>query len=270
MLTYPKIDPIIFSIGPFELFGETFEPAIRWYGMMYLVGFVAAMWVLNRMADRKDTQWNRDQVSDLLFYAFLGVILGGRIGYVLFYNFGAFLDNPMYLFAITDGGMSFHGGLLGVLTAFAYIAYSQKRHFFDVADVVAPVVPIGLGAGRIGNFINGELWGRTSDVPWAMVFPGAGPEARHPSQLYQFALEGVVLFSLLYWFSRKPRQRGAISGMFLVGYGCFRFIVEFVREPDVQLGLYLNFFTMGQLLSMPMIAFGLFLILRKSGSKESK
>ncbi|GLP97203.1 prolipoprotein diacylglyceryl transferase [Paraferrimonas sedimenticola] len=269
MLRFPEIDPIIFSIGPFELFGQTFEPAVRWYGVMYLIGFVAAMYILNRMAAKPDSKWTKEQVSDLLFYCFMGVIVGGRVGYVLFYNFGAFIDNPMYLFAITDGGMSFHGGLLGVISAFFYIAYTQKRTFFEVADVVAPTVPIGLGAGRLGNFINGELWGRTTDVPWGMVFPGAGELARHPSQLYQFALEGVALFAIMAWYGRKPRARGAMSGLFLVGYGAFRIVVEFVREPDAHLGLYAGLFTMGQMLSVPMIAFGAYLMMRKPSNKEA-
>ncbi|QSX38029.1 prolipoprotein diacylglyceryl transferase [Shewanella sedimentimangrovi] len=262
-LNFPQIDPIIVSFGPFEIFGTSLEPALRWYGFMYLVGFVAALWLLNRQADRSNGLWSREQVSDLLFYGFLGVVLGGRVGYVLFYHLDLFLANPMYLFKITEGGMSFHGGLIGVISAMAYIAWKQKRHFFAVADMVAPVVPIGLGAGRIGNFINGELWGRVSDVPWAMVFPTGGPDPRHPSQLYQFALEGVALYLLLFWFSRKPRQQGAISGMFLLGYGSFRILVETVRQPDAHLGYYLGIITMGQILSVPMLALGLYLILRK-------
>ncbi|MGI2257806.1 prolipoprotein diacylglyceryl transferase [Shewanella sp. GXUN23E] len=266
-LTFPQIDPVMVSFGPFEIFGHSFEPALRWYGFMYLVGFVAAMWLLNRYADRSNGQWTRDQVSDLLFYSFLGVILGGRIGYVIFYHFDLFLANPFYLFQITQGGMSFHGGLIGVILAMFYIARKQGRTFFQVSDMVAPVVPIGLGAGRIGNFINGELWGRVTDVPWGMVFPGAGPLPRHPSQLYQFALEGVALFLLLYFYSRKPRQTGAISGMFLLGYGIFRCIVETVRQPDSQLGFYFGFMTMGQILSIPMILFGLYLIFRKQDAK---
>ena len=263
-LTYPHIDPVIVSFGPFHIFGESFEPALRWYGTMYLIGFVAALWLLNRQADRSKGLWTREQISDLLFYSFLGVILGGRIGYVIFYHFDLFMANPLYLFKITEGGMSFHGGLTGVILAMFYIAKVQGRKFFAVADMVAPVVPIGLGAGRIGNFINGELWGRVTDVPWAMVFPGAGPLPRHPSQLYQFALEGVALFVLLYWYKNRTTKVGAVSGMFLLGYGIFRCLVEIVRQPDSQLGFYFGFMTMGQMLSIPMIAFGLYLIFRKS------
>lgn len=266
-LTYPDIDPIIVSFGPFHLFGETFEPALRWYGCMYLLGFIAALWLLNRQADRSKGLWTREQVSDLLFYGFLGVILGGRIGYVLFYNFDLFLANPFYLFKITEGGMSFHGGLMGVILAMFYIAKTQGRKFFQVADMVAPVVPIGLGAGRIGNFINGELWGRVTDVPWAMVFPTGGPFPRHPSQLYQFALEGVALFLILYFYKKRTHKIGAVSGMFLLCYGIFRCLVETVRQPDPQLGFYFGFITMGQILSIPMILFGLYLIFRQKSNK---
>ncbi|RYV02290.1 prolipoprotein diacylglyceryl transferase [Shewanella sp. OPT22] len=264
-LEFPHIDPIMLHLGTYEIFGHTFEPALRWYGFMYLLGFIAAMILLNRKADKSNGLWTRDQVSDLLFYCFLGVILGGRIGYVLFYQFDYFISDPMYLFRITEGGMSFHGGLIGVITGMLYIAWKQNRHFFAVGDMVAPVVPIGLGAGRIGNFINGELWGRVTDVPWAMVFPGGGPLPRHPSQLYQFALEGVALYLLLYWFSKRTKKEGAVSGMFLVGYGVFRCVVETVRQPDAQLGYYLGFITMGQILSVPMILIGLYLIMRNKG-----
>ncbi|WP_163936766.1 prolipoprotein diacylglyceryl transferase [Paraferrimonas sp. SM1919] len=258
--SFPQIDPVIFSLGKIEIFGSTFEPAIRWYGLMYLIGFLGALLLLNKMADRKGSGWSREQVSDLLFYGFLGVVLGGRIGYVLFYQFPLFIENPLYLFRITDGGMSFHGGLLGVILAMIYIAKVQKRTFFAVADVVAPTVPIGLGFGRLGNFINGELWGRVTDSPIGMVFPGGGPDPRHPSQLYQFALEGVALFMLLYWFSRKTNKPGAVSGMFLIGYGIFRFIVEFFRQPDAHLGLLSMGFSMGQWLSVPMILLGSWLV----------
>ena len=244
---FSQIDPVAFSLGPLS---------VRWYGLMYLFGFAFAMWLAGRRADAPNSGWTRNEVSDLLFYGFLGVILGGRIGYVLFYNFDLFLADPTYLFKIWTGGMSFHGGLIGVITAMIWFAHKTKRHFFTVADFVAPLIPFGLGVGRIGNFMNGELWGRVTDVPWAIIFPEAGPEPRHPSQLYQFALEGVVLFIILNLFWRKHPPRGAISGMFLLFYGLFRFLVEFVRQPDSQLGLYFNEISMGQILSTPMIVAG--------------
>ncbi len=250
--SFPHIDPIIIEIGPL---------ALRWYGLMYLLGFLAALLLLNRYADRPNSGWTRDQVSDLLFYCFLGVVLGGRLGYVLFYGWQWLLDDPLYLFKITDGGMSFHGGLLGVITAMGYIAYRQKRSYWQVADLVAPVVPIGLGFGRIGNFINGELWGRTTEMPWGIVFPGAGLLPRHPSQLYEAFLEGLILFIALWWFSRRQPRPGATAGLFLVGYGLSRFLVEFVRQPDAHLDLYWGM-TMGQLLTVPMLLFGLFLMVR--------
>ncbi len=244
---FSQIDPVAFSLGPVS---------VRWYGLMYLFGFAFAMWLAGRRADAPNSGWTRNEVSDLLFYGFLGVILGGRIGYVLFYNFDLFLADPTYLFKIWTGGMSFHGGLIGVITAMIWFAHKTQRHFFTVADFVAPLIPFGLGVGRIGNFMNGELWGRVTDVPWAIIFPEAGPEPRHPSQLYQFALEGVVLFIILNLFWRKHPPRGAISGMFLLFYGLFRFLVEFVRQPDSQLGLYFNEISMGQILSTPMIVAG--------------
>ncbi|ENC6433472.1 prolipoprotein diacylglyceryl transferase [Aeromonas veronii] len=248
---FSQIDPVAFSLGPLS---------VRWYGLMYLFGFAFAMWLAGRRADAPNSGWTRNEVSDLLFYGFLGVILGGRVGYVLFYNFDLFLADPTYLFKIWTGGMSFHGGLIGVITAMIWFAHKTKRHFFTVADFVAPLIPFGLGVGRIGNFLNGELWGRVTDVPWAIIFPEAGPEPRHPSQLYQFALEGVVLFIILNLFWRKNPPRGAISGMFLLFYGLFRFLVEFVRQPDSQLGLYFQEISMGQILSTPMIIAGALMI----------
>ncbi len=248
---FSQIDPVAFSLGPLS---------VRWYGLMYLFGFAFAMWLAGRRADAPNSGWTRNEVSDLLFYGFLGVILGGRIGYVLFYNFDLFLADPTYLFKIWTGGMSFHGGLIGVITAMIWFAHKTQRHFFTVADFVAPLIPFGLGVGRIGNFMNGELWGRMTDVPWAIIFPEAGPEPRHPSQLYQFALEGVVLFIILNLFWRKHPPRGAISGMFLLFYGLFRFLVEFVRQPDSQLGLYFNEISMGQILSTPMIVAGALMV----------
>lgn len=254
MLQHPQIDPVAISLGPLK---------IHWYGLTYLVGFVAGWW-LGRLRARKPwSPLNEDQVGDLLFYIALGVILGGRFGYVVFYNFDAFIADPLWLLRVWEGGMSFHGGLLGVMLALWWYGRKVGSGFWRMADFVAPLVPVGLGAGRIGNFINGELWGKPTDVPWGMVFPQA-PDAlaRHPSQLYQFALEGVLFFIILWWFSAKPRPRMAVSGLFLVCYGVFRFLVEFVRQPDPQLGyLAFDWLTMGQVLSFPMILAGAGLML---------
>ncbi|MGF1546141.1 MAG: prolipoprotein diacylglyceryl transferase [Thiotrichales bacterium] len=252
MLTHPNIDPVALALGPLQ---------VHWYGMMYLIGFLAFWWLGKRRARRPDYPIQPEQVSDLLFYGALGVILGGRIGYILFYNFDQFLADPLTLFRIWEGGMSFHGGLIGVLLVIALFAHRLGTGFFNLADFVAPLIPIGLGTGRIGNFINGELWGRATDVPWAMVFPAVDEVPRHPSQLYQVFLEGVVLFALLWIYSRKPRPTAAVSGLFLIGYGVFRFLVEFVREPDAHLGFVaLDWLSMGQLLSLPMIVFGVLLM----------
>ncbi|MAX33924.1 MAG: prolipoprotein diacylglyceryl transferase [Halomonadaceae bacterium] len=253
MLQYPQIDPVAIAIGPFQIY---------WYGLMYVVGLTAAWWLGCRRVHRLGL--SRDDIGDLIFYGALGIILGGRIGYVLFYGFDKLLANPLWLFKIWEGGMSFHGGLTGVLIAAWLFARKHRLAFFQLTDFIAPLVPIGLGAGRLGNFINHELPGRISDVPWAMVFPpmmGLGPEPRHPSALYEFALEGVVMFIVLWWFSSRPRQRGMTSGLFLLLYGIFRFAVEFVRLPDPQLGfIAFGWLTMGQLLSLPMIATGVALM----------
>ncbi|EON91327.1 phosphatidylglycerol-prolipoprotein diacylglyceryl transferase [Marinobacter lipolyticus SM19] len=254
MLQHPQFDPVAISLGPLK---------IHWYGLTYLVGFIAGWW-LGRIRARKPwSPLNEEQVGDLLFYIALGVILGGRFGYVVFYNFDTFIADPLWLLRVWEGGMSFHGGLLGVMFAMWWYGRKVGSGFWKMADFVAPLVPIGLGAGRMGNFINGELWGKPTDVPWGMVFPQA-PDAlaRHPSQLYQFALEGVVFFIILWWFSSKPRPRMAVSGLFLACYGVFRFLVEFVRQPDAQIGyLAFDWLTMGQVLSFPMIVAGAGLML---------
>ena len=249
MLQHPQIDPVAIAIGPVK---------IHWYGLTYLVGFVAGWW-LGRIRTRKPwSPINEEQMGDLLFYLALGVILGGRVGYVLFYNFDAFLADPLWLLRVWEGGMSFHGGLLGVIFAMWWYGRKVSSGFWRMADFVAPLVPVGLGAGRIGNFINGELWGKPTDVAWGMVVRTAPDSlARHPSQLYQFALEGVALFVILWWFSSRQRPRMAVSGLFLICYGVFRFLVEFVRQPDPQLGyLAFDWLTMGQVLSFPMIVVG--------------
>ncbi len=279
-LIHPQFDPIALSLGPLH---------IRWYGLMYLLAFL--LFVLlgrYRIRTRPDLGWNRTELDDLLFYGMLGVILGGRLGYILFYKASFYLSHPLEILKVWEGGMAFHGGLLGVLFALWFFGRKIGRHFLQVGDFVAPLVPTGLAAGRIGNFINGELWGRvtTPDSPWAMLFPQAWQAdgklladtpalqasavqyldpvshqllvglPRHASQLYQFALEGLTLFVILWLFSRKPRPMGAVSGLFLIGYGSFRFIAEFAREPDDFLGLLAGHLSMGQWLSLPMVLAG--------------
>ena len=251
-----QIDPVALSIGSLQL---------RWYGLMYLAGFGLG-WMLGRWrASRPGSSWTGPDVDDLLTCVMIGIILGGRIGYVLFYDLPVYTHDPMEIVRIWNGGMSFHGGLLGVLGAFWYFARTRGRTFLEVSDFIAPLIPQGLFFGRLGNFINGELWGKVSDAPWAVVFPGAGPLPRHPSQLYEAALEGLLLFIMLWVFSLKPRKVGAISGLFALGYGVFRFAVEFVRMPDVQLGyLAFGWLTMGQLLCVPLILAGAWLLCRKA------
>ncbi len=250
MIIYPNIDPIALELGPLK---------IHWYGLMYLVGFALAWWLSLKRAHQPHSMITVEQISDLIFYCALGVVLGGRLGYVIFYDLPSYFSTPTAIFKVWQGGMSFHGGLLGVMIAMWLYGRKINRRFFEVADFVAPHVPLGLAAGRIGNFINGELWGRATDLPWAMIFPNptSGGIPRHPSQLYQAALEGFALFVILWLFSTRPRPTMAVSALFLIGYGTFRFIVEFVREPDAHLQfLAFNWLTMGQLLSLPMIIIG--------------
>jgi phosphatidylglycerol:prolipoprotein diacylglycerol transferase len=256
MLAYPQIDPVAIALGPLK---------IHWYGLMYLVAFGLFMLLARMRASLPHLAregWAKQDVEDLMFYGIVGVILGGRLGWILFYQPAHYLANPLEVFAIWKGGMSFHGGLLGVIAALALFGHRRGRPFLQVADLVAPCVPTGLAAGRIGNFINGELWGRAADasLPWAMVFPGDRLQiARHPSQIYQMLLEGLLLFVLLWLYARRERGRGQVAGAFLIGYGLLRFVAEYFREPDSFLGLLALGFSMGQWLSLPMIALGVFL-----------
>jgi phosphatidylglycerol---prolipoprotein diacylglyceryl transferase len=256
VISYPDIDPIAIDLGMIK---------IRWYGISYVVGILIAWWLLKRRTRAFRTDWSAEQVSDLMFYGVIGVIVGGRLGSMLFYNLPYFLSHPLDVFKIWEGGMSFHGGLIGVLVAIWLFARHTGRTFFNVSDFLAPVVPVGLGCGRIGNFINGELWGLPTALPWGMIFPDprAGGIARHPSPIYECLLEGVVLFIVLWWFSSRPRPARSVSGLFLLLYGVFRFAVEFVREPDAQLG-YLagGWLTMGQVLCVPMVAMGAYWLWR--------
>ena len=248
MFIHPQFDPIAIKLGPV---------AVRWYGLMYLIGFVAALFLgRHRVRTRPDLGWSYKDMDDILFFSVIGVVLGGRFGYVFFYKFAEYAQDPIRMFYVWEGGMSFHGGFLGVVVAMAIFAWRRRKHWLSVTDFIAPLVPTGLGFGRLGNFINGELWGRATDVPWAVVFPAVDDLPRHPSQLYEFALEGVVLFLLLWIYSGKRRPMGAVSGLFLIGYGTLRFLVEYTREPDSFLGILAMGFSMGQWLSLPMIVAG--------------
>lgn len=259
MITYPEFDPVAFSIGPL---------AVRWYGLMYLFGFISA-WLLGRSRAKAGRVFTPAQFDDLLTWGILGVILGARLGYVVFYNPLHYLQNPLDIFQVWHGGMSFHGGMLGVMIAQWLSARRYNKGFFDVMDFMAPLVPPGLFFGRIGNFINSELWGRVTDAPLGMIFPGGGPLPRHPSQLYEAALEGLVLFIILWIYSSKPRPRMAVSGVFALGYGIFRCVSEYFRQPDAHIG-YLagGFLTMGMVLCIPLILTGITL-LYLSGRKNS-
>jgi len=265
MFIHPQFDPIAIQFGPL---------AVRWYGLMYLIAFILFV-VLGRVhaKRRPELNWSKQDIDDLLLYGVLGVVIGGRLGYVLFYKFSYYMAHPLEIAAVWQGGMAFHGGFLGVLVAMILFSRKTQRRWLDVMDFVAPLVPLGLAAGRLGNFINAELPGRVTDVSWAMVFPTVDNLPRHPSQLYQFALEGVMLFIILWLFTAKPRATGAASAVFLIGYGVFRFIAEFGREPDDFLGLLAFNFSMGQWLSLPMIIAGIAMLIwsnKKASAQEEK
>lgn len=257
MLIHPQFNPVAISVGPL---------AIHWYGLMYLMAFLQFWWLgKHRILSHPQLArngWTVQQLDDLLFYGVLGVILGGRLGQVLFYEPGYYFSDPARILAIWQGGMSFHGGFLGVLLAMAFCAHKWQRAWLDITDFIAPLVPLGLAAGRVGNFINGELWGRVADpsLPWAMVFPRVNDLPRHPSQLYQAGLEGLLLFALLWIYSGKTRPRGAVSGAFLIGYGCFRFLAEYFRTPDEGIFGLSEVISMGQWLSLPMIVIGVLML----------
>jgi len=266
MLVHPQFDPVALAIGPLK---------IHWYGLMYLLGFLLFI-ILGRYRIRQKPEagFTREMLDDALFFGVLGVVLGGRLGHVLFYAPGYYFQHPLEIMAIWQGGMSFHGGFLGVILAMAWLARKYNLSWFAVTDFIAPLVPLGLGAGRIGNFINSELWGRPTDMPWGMIFPYVDALPRHPSQLYEFALEGLMFFVVLWLYSARPRPVGAVSGMFMIGYGLFRSFAEFFREPDEGfLGLMTLGLSMGQWLSLPMVVTGVLLLLwshRKPVEKQQQ
>jgi phosphatidylglycerol---prolipoprotein diacylglyceryl transferase len=263
-LPFPAIDPVLIEIGPF---------AIRWYALAYIFGLVLGWRYLRRLVQRPGWRLEPVDIDDLLLYVTLGIVLGGRLGYVLFYRPGFYLSNPLEALAVWQGGMSFHGGLLGVVVAIVWFAYRRNRSILEIGDAVCSAAPIGLFFGRVANFINGELFGRVTDVPWGVVFPRGGPEPRHPSQLYEAGLEGLLLFAVMTWLAFRPRESGTegrLTGVFLIGYGLARSFAELFREPDAHLGFLLGGMTMGQLLSLPLIAAGIALLARSyAGPKRS-
>lgn len=254
MIPYPQIDPVAVSLGPLK---------VHWYGLMYIIG-IGAAWFLARLRTKEPGfPWTAAQIEDLIFYCAVGLMIGGRLGYVFFYNFNVFINDPWSLLRVWEGGMSFHGGMLGAFSGMAFFARQVGARFGDVTDFIGPYVPLGLFTGRIGNFINGELWGKPTDLPWGMIFPTGGPESRHPSQLYEAFLEGIVLYLVLWWFRHQNPPRTAVSGMFLLLYGSFRFAVEFVRLPDAHIGyLAFGWLTMGMVLTLPMVIAGLIILAR--------
>lgn len=277
---FPKLNPIIFTIGPVSA---------RWYGFMYVISFLFAMWYGKKCSIKNKKIWYEKKIETLLYSIFLGSCIGGRIGYIIFYNFSYYSQNMLSVFYIWEGGMSFHGGLIGAIIVMSYFSFKYKKKILEISDFITPLIPFGLGAGRIGNFINSELWGRVSpNFSYAMIFPNSqnqdlkeikkypelqllldqyGALPRHPTQLYEFFLEGILLFFIIYFFSKKDRPTGSISGLFLIFYGLFRMFIEFFREPDPQIGLLKNIITMGQILSLPMIIAGL-IIMYKSCYKK--
>lgn len=254
-IPFPNIDPVFLRLGPVQL---------RWYGLMYMLAFIAGYWVMKRLAKQRALGLSPDDLYDLLFHLILGVMIGGRLGYVLFYDLASYIEDPVSIIAVWKGGMSFHGGLVGVLVAARRIIRKKGWKFGEIADLVSAAVPIGLGLGRIGNFINGELFGRPTSLPWAMVFPAGGELPRHPSQLYEAFLEGPLLLAALWWLYRTRPFPGTVFAGLLAGYGLVRFLVEFVREPDPQIGFALGSFTMGQLLTLPMLAAGTYFVITLS------
>ncbi len=255
MIPYPKIDPVFLKLGPL---------ALRWYGLMYALSFILAYFLIQATAIRKKVTITKEEVSDLLFYGAMGIILGGRLGYVLFYHPSFYFTHPAKLFAVWEGGMSFHGGCLGGIIGGLLFCRQRKRSFYELADISMTSLAIGLGLGRIGNFINGELFGRATDLPWCMVFPNGGPDCRHPSQLYQAALEGGGLFLIVWYLAKKNLAKGSLFWALILFYGLFRFGVEFAREPDAHIGFLFGSFSMGQLLSLPMFLLGAFMLWRLS------
>jgi len=248
---YPSISPVFFEFGPLQF---------RWYGLMYLIGLTTAYFYIKYKAERKGLAITKDQIYDMVVWAALGIFIGGRLGYTLFYNFSYYVQHPAKIIAVWEGGMSFHGGLIGTTVSLIWFSRRQGIPVYTIADLAAAVTPIGLGFGRLGNFINGELYGRATDVAWCMVFPTGGPACRHPSQLYEAGLEGLLLFTVLWMIGRKPTPPGTIFWSFITGYGICRFIVELFREPDAHIGFLFGSLSMGQILSLPMIMIGIFML----------